>query len=93
MKRRLKQNFLPSNNKDSLHKGYLTLQQGAYSLNEYTNMFREYIVRCNLRANVGLIINKYTGVLRLDIWQRISMFDFNDINEAYCKAREEQHEI
>ena len=60
MKRRLKQNFLASDYIDSLHKGYLSLQQGAYFLDEYTNIFRECIVRCNLRANDGLIINKCT---------------------------------
>ena len=95
MKQRLKQNFLPFDYIDSLHKGYLSLQQGAYSLDEYTNLFREYIVRCscNLQANDGLIVNKYTEGLRPDIQQRISMFDFNDIKEVYCKARKAQHEI
>lgn len=76
MKPRLKQNFLPSDYIDSLHKGYLSLQQGAYSLDEYANLFREYIVRCNLRANDGLIVNKYKEGLRPDIRQWISIFDF-----------------
>ena len=38
-------------------------------------------------------VNKYIEGLHLDIRQRISMFDFNDINEAYYKAHKAQHKI
>ena len=46
-----------------------------------------------MQANDGLIVNKYTEGLRPNVRQRISMFDFNDTNEVYCKAHKAQHEI
>ena len=61
MKERLKSNFLPSDYIDTLHQEYLTLQQGNLSVEEYTNKFREYIVRCNLKTDDRLTITRFSG--------------------------------
>eukprot|EP00268_Persea_americana_P054386 TRINITY_DN6228_c0_g1_i6.p1 TRINITY_DN6228_c0_g1~~TRINITY_DN6228_c0_g1_i6.p1 ORF type:complete len:236 (+),score=22.74 TRINITY_DN6228_c0_g1_i6:765-1472(+) len=93
MKGRLKSNFLPSDYIDTLHQGYLTLQQGNLSVEEYTNKFREYIVRCNLKTDDRLTITRFRDGLRNDIRREVAMFDYTRVDEVFCKARKAQHEF
>ena len=93
MKERLKSNFLPSDYIDTLHQEFLTLQQGNLSVEEYTNKFHEYIVRCNLKTDDRLTITRFRDGLLNDIRREVAMFDYTRVDEVFCKARKAQHEI
>ena len=62
-------------------------------MEEYTNKFREYIVRCNLKTNDHLTITIYRDGLRTDIRREVAMFDYTRVDEVFSKARKAQHEL
>lgn len=62
-------------------------------MKEYTNKFREYIVRCNLKTDDRLTITRFRDGLRNDIRREVAMFDYTRVDEAFCKARKAQHEL
>lgn len=56
-KKKLDNKSFPSDYLDTLQQAYFHVKQGILSLEDYTDKFNEYILRCHIRVNDCLTIN------------------------------------
>lgn len=88
MRDKLESKYLPSNYLDTLQQKFFFLfRQGTLSLDEYTEKFNEYAVRCKVMEEERTIANHYRTDLRQEIRREVVLHDFETVDEIYNKPR------